>query len=162
VLKSFSGAPPVRLAIIGAGAMGRNHLRVARLIGAEIAGVADVNTAQARSVAAEFSVNVLTTLEDFDAAVIAVPTAAHGIIAFPLLQDGIHCLVEKPFASNEAECRRLIEAAAIGGAVLQVGHIERFNPAAEALARQGINPAVAVSRRSGGHGDAAQCYLHGT
>ena len=152
MLKSVSGAPPLRLAIIGAGAMGRNHLRVAKLLGFEIAGVADVNTQQARDVAGEFGVDVLTTLQDFDAAVIAVPTAVHGIMAFPLLQDGVHCLVEKPFASTEAECRRLIEAAAIGGAVLQVGHVERFNPAMEALAGHGLNPAhitALTTRRMG-------------
>ncbi len=152
MLKSVSGAPPVRLAIIGAGVMGRNHLRVAKLMGIEIAGIADVNTQQARDIAGEFGVDVLTNLHDLDAAVIAVPTAVHGIMAFPLLQDGVHCLVEKPFASNESECRRLIEAAAIGGAVLQVGHIERFNPAMEALAGHAINPAhmtALTARRMG-------------
>lgn len=123
----------LRLAIVGAGVMGRNYLRAARTAGIPVYGILDINTEQAGAVGAEFGCAALRDFAGIDAAVIAVPTAAHAATALPLLRKGVHCLVEKPFAAGEAECRELIDAAASAPAVLQVGHIERFNPAAEQL-----------------------------
>ena len=124
----------LKLAVIGAGVMGRNHLRAAQNVGIAIAGVMDSDTTRAQAAQTDYGAAVLETLDGIDAVIIAVPTAAHFPTALPLLKKGVHCLVEKPFAATENECRQLIEAAAVNRAVLQVGHIERFNPAIQALA----------------------------
>lgn len=133
---------PIKLAIIGTGMMGRNYLRAAKAAGIAVAFITDVNQKAAAAAASEFgcAVNSNPRPGDMDAAVIAVPTAAHAAIAMPLLSGGVHCLVEKPFVANADEGRALIAAAKTANAVLQVGHIERFNPAVEALAAQAIDP----------------------
>jgi predicted dehydrogenase len=134
--------PPLKLAVVGAGVMGRNYLRAAKTAGLEIAAVIDADHEKALAAGVEFGLAALTSgSDDFDAMVVAVPTAAHAAVALPLLRNGVHCLVEKPFAASDAECRALIDAAATSGAVLQVGHVERFNPAVEALLSQKIEPA---------------------
>ncbi len=132
--------PDLRLAIVGAGVMGRNYLRAARTAVFPVSGIFDIDTARAQSAAGEYGCAVLNDLSNIDAAVIAVPTAAHAGTALPLLQKGVHCLIEKPFAATEAECRQLMDTAAIARAVLQVGHIERFNPAIEQLLEREIAP----------------------
>ena len=119
--------------------MGRNYLRAAKAAGIPIAGIIDSNAGQAKAAAAEFGCEILSDTRGVTAAVVAVPTAAHAAIAGPLLKSGVHCLVEKPFAATEAECRALMDTAVIGQAVLQVGHIERFNPAVEALFARAIS-----------------------
>ena len=132
--------------------MGRNHLRAAANAGLPISGIFDLDAERARTASAEFNVPVLETFDGLGAAIIATPTAAHTSCALPLLQKGVHCLVEKPFAAGEDECRRMIDAAAITGAVLQIGHIERFNPAIEALLARNIDPAAIThlsARRAG-------------
>ncbi len=130
----------MKLVVIGAGVMGRNYLRAAKAAGIPIAGIIDSNAAQAKAAATEYGCDITVEAHDIDAAVVAVPTAAHAAIAGPLLKRGVHCLVEKPFAAAEAECHALMEAAVIGRAVLQVGHIERFNPAIAALFASAIAP----------------------
>ncbi len=125
--------------------MGRNYLRAAKAAGIPIAAVIDSNAVQAKSAAAEFGCAVMTDTQGITAAVVAVPTAAHAAIAGPLLKSGVHSLVEKPFAASESECRALMEAAVMGRAVLQVGHIERFNPAVGALLARAISPSTIVS-----------------
>src|SRR5690606_41672779 len=70
----------------------------------------------------------------------------HDALPISLLEAGIHCLVEKPLAATEPECMALIAAAKAGSAALLVGHIERFNPAVEALAARGLAPAAVKSR----------------
>lgn len=123
----------LKLAVVGAGVMGRNHLRAAQAADIPIAAVIDTDRASAEAAAETYGCAVGETLDGFDAAIIAVPTAAHAPTALPLLNAGIHCLVEKPFAGSEAECQALMDAAAVRQCVLQVGHIERFNPAITAL-----------------------------
>jgi predicted dehydrogenase len=71
---------------------------------------------------------------------VAVPTSSHRAIAEPLLARGVHCLVEKPIAADVAEAEALVAAARRGGAILQVGHVERFNPVMAAVDRLGIRP----------------------
>ena len=135
------------LVLIGVGVMGRNYLRAAKSAGIEIAAVHDINADHARTAAAEFGCAFVDDLSaaDIKAAVIAVPTAAHAVTAAALLKRGVHCLVEKPLAATEAECRALIEAAAINNVVLQIGHIERFNPAIAALRAKKLDPATITS-----------------
>jgi predicted dehydrogenase len=124
----------VRVAVVGAGDFGRNHARVyRRLEGAEFVGVVDQNSERARSVADEFGTAVLPDLDSLagrvDAVSLAVPTIEHARIGCLLLSRGIDVLVEKPIAASVAEADELIDAAQQYARVLQIGHLERFNPA---------------------------------
>jgi len=122
----------VRVAIVGCGDFGRNHVRVYRELGAEIAGIYDTDRARREQVAAEFGVPALDGIEGLtgrvDAASVAVPTVSHAQAGCALLAQGIDVLVEKPMASSLAEADELIAAAQRHGRILQVGHLERFNP----------------------------------
>jgi len=128
----------VRVAVVGVGDFGRNHVRVYReLADAELVGVVDINGERARQVAAEFSTPVLPDLEALvgrvDAVSVAVPTADHARVGRRLLEQGIDVLVEKPMAGSLDEADALTAAARKNGRVLQVGHLERFNPAVVAV-----------------------------
>jgi predicted dehydrogenase len=130
---------PVRVAVVGVGEFGRNHIRVWREIeGAELVGIVDTNAERAGKVAAEFGTRVLRDLDALtsdgvDAVSLAVPTAEHARIGSRLLAAGIDVLVEKPIAASLQEADALIEVAARAKAILQVGHLERFNPAIVAV-----------------------------
>jgi len=130
-------ARPIRVAVIGCGDFGRNHVRVYRELGADIAGIYDVHAARRERVAAEFNVPILPDIENLagsvDAASVAVPTAAHAQVGCALLEQGIDVLVEKPMAASLAEADRLIAAARAHRRILQVGHVERFNPGLAAI-----------------------------
>ena len=119
--------------MIGAGDFGRNHARVySHLEGAELIGVLDTDGERALRVAHEFSTVALPGLDALpghvDAVSVAVPTAEHARIACQVLEQGIDVLVEKPMAASLAEADLLIATAARHARVLQVGHLERFNP----------------------------------
>jgi predicted dehydrogenase len=134
-----------RIAVIGAGVFGRNHLRVVRESErAVLAGVLDTDAARAQAAAAEFGCPVLATLEEVaaaaDAAIVAVPTVAHCEVACRLLDEGLDVLVEKPIAVSAGEARAMVEKAAERGRVLQCGHLERFNPAVQAALRVATIP----------------------
>ncbi|MBI5083869.1 MAG: Gfo/Idh/MocA family oxidoreductase [Acidobacteria bacterium] len=129
-----------RVAVAGAGAFGKNHLRVIRETGhAELAGVFDVDQERARAAAQQFGCRAYETLEDLaghaQAAIVAVPTSAHKDVACRLLDAGLDVLVEKPIAVTAAEAREMIVDARRHGRILQVGHLERFNPAVEAAVK---------------------------
>ena len=123
----------VRVAVVGAGNFGRNHARVYReLADAELVGIVDSNPACAEQVAQEFSTEVFPDIESLagrvDAASVAVPTVDHARVGCRLLDLGIDVIVEKPMASSLAEADQLIAAAKRASRILQVGHLERFNP----------------------------------
>ncbi len=124
----------VRVAVIGAGAFGRNHVRVvAENPRAQLTHVVDVNQDRARKEAEPYGAAAVTSIDEIigqvDAAIVAAPTSAHADIGCRLLEAGIDVLVEKPIAATLADADRLIDAAARNGRILQVGHLERFNPA---------------------------------
>ena len=133
-----------RVIVVGAGAFGRNHLRIYRELeraGAPVRLVAAVepNPAARERASADFGVAVFASPSEclagtgtVDAASICVPTASHAAVAAPLLERGVHCLVEKPLAATLAEADALLHLARSGGAILQPGHLERFNPAVTA------------------------------
>lgn len=134
-----------RVAIIGAGAFGRNHVRIAASMPeVELAGVVDANPERAASAAAEFGCPAFSDYRDLagklDAAIIAVPTTLHEEIGCALLESGVDVLIEKPIAASLEGARRLVETAERHGKILQVGHLERFNPAVEALERAQTHP----------------------
>jgi predicted dehydrogenase len=131
----------LRTAVIGVGHLGRQHARVHAALAAEgrtrLVSVCDLNEETARAIAAERATEWTTDWHNLpgrvDAVSLAVPTEAHAEIACPLLEAGVHVLVEKPVARDLDEADRMIDAARKGGALLQVGHLERFNPALAAL-----------------------------
>ncbi len=132
--------------------MGRNHARVYGLMeGARLEGVFDLNRARAEAVAAEFGGQVVDSLEDLaercEAVSVAVPTANHLEVGGALLRLGVNVLVEKPIASNEAEAEELLEIAAKARRVLQVGHIERFNPVLRQLEERLSRPRFIEAHR---------------
>ena len=130
----------IKIAIIGVGAMGRNHARVySELPGIEIVGVADINMQAAADVSRRYGgrayADHLRMLDEQkpEAVSVVVPTADHHGVALQVIQRGIHLLIEKPLAFTIQEGQEIIEAAASHGVKLMVGHIERFNPAVIAL-----------------------------
>ena len=127
----------LRVAVVGVGYLGRHHARIlSTLAGVTLAGVVDINRDRAANVAAEFgSVPIDETgalVDQVDAVTVAVPTEAHHAVAHPFLEAGISVLVEKPMARTLDEADDLIAAARRSGAVLGVGHTERYNPAVTA------------------------------
>jgi predicted dehydrogenase len=128
----------VRAAVVGVGYLGRFHAEKYRAHhGTELVGVADVDAARAREVASALGVQAFTDHRELlgrvDCASVAVPTQFHHAVARDLLEAGIDVLVEKPLTSTLEEAKQLVELAVRGGRVLQVGHLERFNPAFVAL-----------------------------
>jgi len=128
----------VRVGVVGVGALGQHHARVyATLPGARLAGVFDIDRARAAEVVARHGGRVFEHLRDLlaevDAVSVAVPTVDHHRVARVLLDAGKDVLVEKPMTTTVAEAEDLIRTAADRKAVLQVGHIERFNPAVDVL-----------------------------
>jgi predicted dehydrogenase len=130
---------PTRTAVIGVGYLGRFHAqKYAQLPQSKLVAVVDANAEAASKVGAELGVPAVRDyreiLEAVDAVSLAVPTPLHHPIGRALLEHGIHVLVEKPIATTVAEARELIDVARAHGCTLQVGHLERFNPAILAAA----------------------------
>jgi predicted dehydrogenase len=124
----------IRVGVIGAGSFGREHARVyAQSANAKLVSVCDINEASGKRVAEQFNAAFCADYRELigkvDAVSLAAPTVAHAEIACALLDAGIHVLVEKPIARTLDEADAMIRAAEQSGAVLQVGHLERFNPA---------------------------------
>ena len=129
---------PFRIGVAGVGAIGKNHARIMAEIAAKSEGaitfsaVYDADPARAADFAAQYGTQAASDLADFaqrvDAATVAVPTIFHRKVAEPLMQAGIHVMVEKPISESYAEAQALIELAKSKSVILQVGHIERFNP----------------------------------
>jgi predicted dehydrogenase len=130
-----------RVAVVGVGEFGRNHARVwSKMDGAELVGVVDLNEERAKAVAQEFGTKVLRDAESLspqvvDAVSVAVPTKDHSRIGCRLLDSGLDVLVEKPMAVSLGEADGLIASAQRGNRILQIGHLERFNPAVVAAKR---------------------------
>jgi len=127
----------VRAGVVGVGAMGRHHARVyAEYGGTELVRVCDADPERAAGVASRHGVSTgdwPDVLDDVEAVSLAVPTRHHYEMARECIDRGVHVLVEKPFVETAREGRDLIERARDAGVVLQVGHIERFNPAVEVV-----------------------------
>jgi predicted dehydrogenase len=132
-------ARPLRIGVVGVGVMGSNHARVlAGLSGVSLAGVCDPDAARAAFVARTLGCPAVSTVEELldlklDAVSIAAPTELHHQVALQCIARGVHVLVEKPIASDVAEGQEIVAAARRAGVTLMVGHVERFNPAVEAI-----------------------------
>ncbi len=134
-----------RVAVVGAGQFGQNHCRV---VGeserAQLCAVVDIDAARGGAMASKFGAEALTDYRDLvgkvDAAIVAAPTTLHAAIGCALLEAGIDCLVEKPIAADLESADRLVATAERHGRILQVGHLERFNPAVVELERRATLP----------------------
>lgn len=133
----------LKVAVIGVGAMGRNHVRVYyELPDVKLVGVSDLDGNAAASATRLYSTQTFTDYRQMldetkpDAVTIAVPTEYHRETALEVISRGIHLLIEKPIASTVEEGQEIIDAAAQANVRLQIGHIERFNPAVIALRQQ--------------------------
>ncbi len=142
----------LRLAVIGVGHLGKEHARIlASLPDVELVGVADLNLHQAQAVArrcgARAYLDHRALLPLVDAVTIAVPTCAHRDVAADFLHRGIPLLVEKPLARNLAQADELVELSRRQDTILQVGHIERFNPALLDLEKRRLRPKFVEGER---------------
>ncbi|MFO1491136.1 MAG: Gfo/Idh/MocA family oxidoreductase [Kiritimatiellia bacterium] len=130
--------PSLLMGVCGVGALGQHHARIlASMPGVQLAGVHDADPARAAEIAAKHGVRAFASLEDLaasvDAACVVVPTDLHHAVATQLLQAGLHLLIEKPIAATTAEAEDLVRLAQKRNLILQVGHIERFNPVLSVL-----------------------------
>jgi predicted dehydrogenase len=144
----------LRLAVVGVGHLGRHHARVAAsLAGFRVVGVHDHHPGRAAEVAAEFSLPVLAGFDDVareaEAVVVATPTVTHAEVSRFFLDRGLHVLVEKPMTASLAEADDLVARARKAGRVLQVGHVERYNPAIEAALSLVVSPRFIEVHRLG-------------
>ena len=131
---------PLKIGVIGVGNMGQHHTRVLSLLkDVELVGVADVNVERGLDIASKYRVrffeNYLEMLPNVEAVCIAAPTRLHYQVGMECLNAGVHVLIEKPIAASIAEAESLVNAAADTNCILQVGHIERFNPAFQELSK---------------------------
>jgi predicted dehydrogenase len=145
-----SPSQPLRVAVVGAGAFGRNHLRVYRELeqageAVQLAAVVDSDSAAASEAAQKFGIPAFKSIEAclaaagrLDAASICVPTIHHASAAEPLLASGVDLLIEKPLAASLADADRILALSREYGRIVQTGHLERFNPAVTA-ARQHLH-----------------------
>jgi predicted dehydrogenase len=145
-------AAPLRTAVIGVGYLGRFHAqKYAQLSGSKLVGVVDANADACAKVAAELGAQAFGDYRDLfgkaDAVSLAVPTPLHHAIGCDLLRNGIDVLIEKPIATTVSEARELVDLAQKHGRVLQVGHLERFNPAVLAAAERLRTPRFVESHR---------------
>jgi len=134
---------PLRVGVVGCGAFGRNHARVYRdlqgdsQLSVKFVGVSDTDALRAKGVASEFGTQAFGSVAELvaagvDAVSVAVPTVAHLPVARELMQAGVDVLIEKPLASTLAEADELRAIARQSDRIVQVGHLERFNPAVRA------------------------------
>src|SRR5512142_3387831 len=134
-----SAERPLRVGVIGVGIMGSNHARVfAGLPGTELVGIADPDDKQAAFVANTLGCSAVDDVDGLislgiDAVTVAAPTHLHRDIAMVCISRGVHVMVEKPIAATVEEGQEIISAARRAGVTLMIGHVERFNPAVEAI-----------------------------
>ncbi len=146
-----------RVGVAGVGAIGRNHARVMAEIAAasegriEFSAIFDVDQARAEELAAQFKTTAVSDLAAFaskvDAATVAVPTIFHKQVGGTLLEQGKHVLIEKPISDSLDEAQWLVNKANDAGLILQVGHIERFNPVMRQLEERMNNPRFIEAHR---------------
>ena len=142
----------LRVGVVGLGHIGGNHARIySELPKAEFVAIRDTDPVQSAENAQKFGVQPTNSLDEFaglvDAASVATPTCSHFSIARDLLARGKHLLIEKPMTEKTAEARELAQLAAARGLVLQVGHVERFNPVLSALEQRLTHPRFIEAHR---------------
>jgi len=142
----------LRVGVVGVGHIGTNHARLyAEIPAADFTAVYDIDLARASTIVKKYRTAATRSLEEFaklvDAASVSTPTNSHYEIALPLLQRGKHLLIEKPIAENPQHATELAELAARNQLILQVGHVERFNPVLSALEARLTHPRFIEAHR---------------
>ena len=130
----------IKVAVIGAGMMGKNHLKTyANMQGVKLVGVYDVFPEAAKTAAQMYGIKAFSSMEEVaknvDVVSVVTTSVTHADVGEFFMNKGIHCMMEKPLATTEEGCMRLINAAKNNNVVLMVGHIERFNPAVEQMGK---------------------------
>lgn len=142
----------IRCGVAGAGSLGQHHARIyAELPGAQLAGIFETNDARAAEICARHGCARFGTLEEMaracDAVSVVVPTDRHAEVALQLLGHGCHLLIEKPLCASLAEAEEVLAAARRSGALVQVGHVEHFNPVMAFLEREASHPRYITAER---------------
>ncbi len=137
--QSGQSTATIRCGVIGVGRMGRHHARLcAQVDGADLVGVVDASASRRADMVEQYGCSAFASVAELiaagvDACIVATPTVTHREVVEQLLHAGIHCLVEKPLAPDEAQARAMAETAKAGTAILQVGHVVRFDPVMVAI-----------------------------
>lgn len=142
----------LKVGVVGVGALGRHHARLYKGIeDAEMIGIFDVSEENAKKVGEEFDLQVYSDMmelvEKCDAVSVAVPAHYHHQVTVPILEKGVHVLVEKPIAATVEEAEAMVAAAEKNNLVLGVGHVERFNPAMDFLEKHAMETRFAEIHR---------------
>ena len=142
----------LRVGVVGVGHIGSNHARIySELPNAELVAILDIDPARADEIGGKYKAKAVASLNEFagmiDAASVATPTSAHFSIARDLLAQGKHLLIEKPITEKTSDARDLAQVAAEKRLVLQVGHVERFNPVLSALEQRLTHPRFIEAHR---------------
>jgi predicted dehydrogenase len=147
-------APKLRCGVAGVGSLGQHHARIyASLPGAVLAGVFDASEARAAEISSKLGCRRFASLDELgaacDAVSVVVPTDLHEKVALPLLARGCHLLIEKPLCASLKEAERVLSAAQAGGCLVQVGHVEHFNPVMAFLEKEASRPQYITAERLG-------------
>jgi predicted dehydrogenase len=142
----------LRMAVLGVGSLGQHHARIlANMPGVNLVGVVDPNQQQAETIAAKHGCKAFANSKELagevDAVSIVTPTKFHCTTAVEFLAQGIPCMVEKPLAGTVPEAKLIVNAAKRAGTLLQVGHIERFNPGFTTVAESCLRPKFIEAQR---------------
>jgi predicted dehydrogenase len=138
--------------VVGVGSLGQHHARIySGLPGAELAGIFDTSKARAEEIAAKVGCRCFASLDELagacDAVSIVVPTDRHAEVALPLLERGCHLLIEKPICASLDEAEQVLAAARSKGCLVQVGHVEHFNPVMAFLEKEADRPQYITAER---------------
>ena len=145
-------ASRIRCGVAGTGSLGQHHARIyASLPGAELAGIFEPDDARAAEICGRHGCRRFATLEEMaahcDAVSVVVPTNHHAAVALPLLAQGVHLLIEKPLCVTMEEAARILDAAAKADRIVQVGHIEHYNPVMSFLEKAVSEPRYITAER---------------
>ena len=144
--------PKIKCGVAGVGSLGQHHARIyASLPGAELTGIFETNDARAAEICAKHNCRRFATIAELgeacDAVSVVVPTDRHAAVALPLLAQGCHLLIEKPLCASLKEAEQVLAAAEKNGCIVQVGHIEHFNPVMAFLEKQVGRPQFITTER---------------
>lgn len=145
-------APKIRCGVAGVGSLGQHHARIyGSLAGATLAGIFDTSAARASEISAKLGCRSFSSLAELgsscDAVSVVVPTDQHAEVALSLLEHGCHLLIEKPLCASLAEAERVLVAARARGSLVQVGHVEHFNPVMAFLEKEANRPQYITAER---------------
>jgi predicted dehydrogenase len=145
-------APKIRCGVAGVGSLGQHHARIyASLPGAELAGVYDASKARAEEISALYGCRRFASIDELgsacEAVSVVVPTDRHEQVSLPLLARGCHLLIEKPICASLDEAERVLAAAQANRCLVQVGHVEHFNPVMAFLEKEADRPQYITAER---------------